>query len=431
MAALSGDPADLSVVEAASAIGRGALSGQALTDACLARIAEREPEIKAWQHLDPNAARRAAATPLAGTLSAIPFGVKEVIETHDYPTGHGVAFYHDHRPARDAGCVALLREAGGILLGKTAATELGHLSPTITRNPVQTDHTPGGSSSGSAAAVAAGMVPFAIGTQTTGSTLRPASFCGIVGYKPTFGDVTLSGVFEASASFDTLGVLCRAIEDLPVIRAALMRQPVQAVDRPDLSVLRLGTWRNKAWESADRPMQAAIEGALERWSAGGATVVELTVPSAFEAVNALHRSVAGFEFARAAAFERNVHGDALSETVREGRMRDGEVTTLDEYFDALDELARLRIAIAAEMELVDLVVTPAALGEAPRGTATTGDPVLNTIWTALHLPALTFPAGSVPSGLPLGVQLVGAKRSDARLIAAAQTLESAITRPYS
>ena len=422
---MSSDPTDIGVAAALRAITTGALTPEALLEACLARIA-REAEVLAWQALGADAASALARREPAGLLGGIPFGVKDIVDTHDFPTGLGTAFYDGHRPARDAGCVALLREAGAICLGKTVATELGHLTPNATRNPLDPAHTPGGSSSGSAAAVAAGMVPFALGTQTTGSTLRPASFCGIVGYKPSFGEVTRSGIFEAATSFDTVGVLCRELEDLPLVRAALLRLPPAVSTPPAIRGLRLGTWRDDAWDKASPAMQAAVDAAIARLAAAGAAVVELDVPPAFTRIDALHRIVSGFEFTRAASFERLAHGHALSPTLREGRMRAGESVTLEAYHAAQDELAGLRSALAERTAEVDVLVTPAALGEAPSGLASTGDAVLNTVWTALHVPALTFPVATGPAGLPLGVQLVGKARGDNRLIALAQVLRAAL-----
>ena len=423
---MTGDPAELGVAAALRAFAGGALTPEALLEACLARIVAREAEVVAWQALGADAARALARREPAGLLGGIPFGVKDIVDTHDFPTGLGTGFYDGHRPARDAGCVALLREAGAICLGKTVATELGHLTPNATRNPLDPAHTPGGSSSGSAAAVAAGMVPFALGTQTTGSTLRPASFCGIVGYKPSFGEVTRSGIFEAAASFDTVGVLCRELEDLPLVRAALLRLPPTAATPPVMRGLRLGTWRDDAWDEATPVMRAAVDAAIARWAAAGATVVELDVPPAFARIDALHRTVSGFEFTRAASFERLAHGHALSPALRDGRLRTGESVTLDAWHAARDELARLRSVLAAQTAEVDVLVTPAALGEAPAGLASTGDAVLNTAWTALHVPALTFPVGTGPAGLPLGVQLVGKMRGDDQLIATARALRAAL-----
>src|SRR5882762_10164442 len=232
------------VSEAARKIAGGTLTSQRLVEMCLEAIAERENAVGAWEHLDAATAlataRRKDSEGLHGVLHGIPFGIKDIIDAAGYPTTYGSPIYSSYVSPRDAGCVALLKEAGAISLGKTVTTEFGHVTPGKTRNPRDFNRTPGGSSSGSAAAVAAGMVPFALGTQTTGSVIRPASFCGIVGYKPTYGDVTNSGVLENASSFDTVGALCTALEDLPLIRSALLRRPERSIQAAPLDALRVG-----------------------------------------------------------------------------------------------------------------------------------------------------------------------------------------------
>jgi amidase len=418
------------VSEAARKIAAGTLTSQRLVEMCLEAIAERESAVGAWEHLDATTALATArckdSEGIRGVLHGIPFGIKDVIDAAGHPTTYGSPIYNSYVSPRDAGCVALLKEAGAIFLGKTVSTELGHVTAGKTRNPRNLQRTPGGSSSGSAAAVAAGMVPFALGTQTTGSVIRPASFCGVVGYKPSYGDVTNSGVLENASSFDTVGALCTALEDLPLIRSALLRTPGRPVQAAPLDALRIGILSMPYWQAEAAPMEellASVAGTLGR---KGVKIIRTTLPSDFEAIEPTHRCVSGYEFARALTWERMEHQDKLSQSLINGRMADGLTIKVENYHKASDVLAGLRAQFDTIMTDYDALLTPAAPGEAPIGIEKTGDPIFNTIFSALHVPALTLPLFTGPNGCPIGLQVVGRSRQDERLFDVAAAIRGAI-----
>lgn len=427
------DPAEMTATEASREIAAGNLKPSELVDACLARTAACEDDVRAWAHLGADQARMAArlidpmspATPLHG----IPFGIKDIIATSDMPTGYGTPIYHDHRPARDAACVALLREAGGVCLGKAVTTELAHFHPGKTRNPHRLTHTPGGSSSGSAAAVAAGMVPFALGTQTTGSVLRPASYCGVFGFKPSFGDVARSGVMECVASFDTVGWFARAIEDIELVRQGLLRIPYRPLAPATIKDLRIGLFHGPDWDEAEGYTKDLVEEAAQRLASAGARLQNVATPDEFAAIATHHRTIAGYEFARAITWERTQRAPLLSPKLVDGRCADGLQATYDDYAAAQAALVRHRAAFADLMQSYDALLTPVAPGEAWAGLGATGTPVFNTAATALHVPALSLPAFTGPSGLPVGVQLVGRFREDAALLSAAGAVARALDMP--
>ena len=416
----------LTASQAVQKIATGTLSATALTEACIATTETHEPQVGAWAHFDPDkprmAARLADASQPKGPLHGVPFGVKDIIETVDMPTGYGTPIYNNHQGARDAACVALLKEAGAIVFGKNVTTELAHFHPGKTRNPHRATHTPGGSSSGSAAAVAAHMVPFALGTQTTGSVLRPASYCGVYGFKPSFGDVIRSGVFECATSFDHVGWFARSVADIELVRRALVRLPHLPLAEVELRDLRIGMFRSPWWDRAETNTREQIEGAARALMAAGASVADVAVPDGFANLGALHKTIAGFEFARAISFERVERGHLLSQKLLEGRCGDGLAATYDEYIHAQEAVDAARRAFRELMHNYDALITPAAPGEAWEGLAATGDPIFNLAWTTLHVPAISIPAFKGPSGLPVGLQVVGAYRKDAEMLAAAEAI---------
>ena len=424
------DPAQMTATEASAAIAAGDLRPSELIEACLVRAETCEHDVRAWAYLAADKARMAARLldPQApvGPLHGIPFGIKDFIETADMPTGYGTPIFHDHQPARDAACVALLKEAGGVCLGKAVTTELAHFHPGKTRNPHRPTHTPGGSSSGSAAAVAAGMVPFALGTQTTGSVLRPASYCGVYGFKPSFADVSRSGVMECVASFDTVGWFTRSIEDIELVRQALLRIPAKPLAAPSVSQLRIGVFEGPDWSKAETYTKDHLHAAANTLSDAGAQVTTLPTPAGFHEIADHHRTIAGYEFARAITWERTQRAPLLSPKLVDGRCADGLQSTYEAYAGAQDALAEQRLAFAQCMRDFDLLITPVAPGEAWPGLEATGTPVFNTAWTALHTPALSIPAFTGPSGLPVGLQLVGKFRQDAALLGAAKAVCDAL-----
>lgn len=423
------DPAQMTIAEATAALGSGKLKPSMLIDACLERTEVHERDVRAWAHLGGDQSRMAARLLDSSSpgspgraLYGIPFGVKDIIDTADMPTEFGTPAFQGHRPARDAACVGLLKEAGGVCLGKTVTTELAHFHPGKTRNPHAITHTPGGSSSGSAAAVAACMVPFALGTQTTGSVLRPASYCGVYGFKPSYGDVNRSGVFECAASFDTVGWFTRSVGDIDIVRRALIRAPALPLLPAILSQLRVGLFRGPDWHSADPLTRELIESVASHLATVVASVEDVEAPVGFESIAQHHKTIAGYEFARAITWERTQRGHLLSPKLLDGRCEDGLRSSYDEYAEAQAELAAQRAAFGQWMQGFDLLLTAVAPGEAWPGLEATGDPVFNTAWTALHAPALSLPAFKGATGLPIGLQLIGGFRQDAQLLAAAESL---------
>lgn len=415
-----------SALAAAAEISAGRLTAEALMERCLAVVAEREPVLRAWAHLDADAALRAARQsdreggdrPLRG----LPLGVKDLIDTADMPTAYGSPIYAGHRPARDAACVALARTAGAILPGKTVTTEFAYFAPGPTTNPHNPGHTPGGSSSGSAAAVAAGMLPFALGTQTAGSIIRPAAFCGCVGYKPSFGLLDVTGIRPFAISLDTLGVLAADVADAAFLAAVLANRPRLRIGDRGLPVPAIGVARTYDWERASPSMQARLEEVAALCAAGGARLCGLSMPGIFSGLGQAQMTTMAFEAARSTHAEMRTAPQLLSAKMQDLAER-GMAVSAEDYDNARWAAQQGRVALADAMAEVDLLLTPAAPGEAPAGLAATGDPVFNRIWTLLGSPAVSLPAGLGPNGLPLAVQLVGRPGRDAQLLQAAAWVE--------
>jgi amidase len=419
----------LTLTEMAFRIRSGELTSEAVVSACLERIKTRETEVGAWTYLDAEAALEAARAadraPAQGALRGVPIGVKDIIDTHDMPTGLGFAPYADRRPSWDASCVALCRRAGAIMLGKTVTTEFAYFSPGKTRNPHNLMHTPGGSSSGSAAAVADHMVPAAFGTQTAGSVTRPAAFCGIVGYKASHGEFSLSGLRPFAESFDSLGVLVRSVGDAALMRDVLLQRAPGAI-QPLARLPRLGFCRTFDWNSMEAGAQGATQAALAALAAAGAQIEEIELPPDFEALTALHRTIMAHEAARNYAFEQNFHrADVGQHLLTLCEM--GLGVSPDDYFEALDTLARCRAQFARLFAGYDAWLAPAALGEAPLVSSGTGDPVMSRMWTALHAPSLCLPVGPGPR-LPVAVQIVAPPRGDDQLLSVALWAEQQLGR---
>lgn len=420
---------ELSAAEAARRIARRELSSEALVSACLERIAAREQEVQAWAFLDTELALKQARAldrePPQGPLHGVPVGIKDIFDTADLPTEYNSPIYQGHRPRTDAACVALLRRAGCVILGKTVTTEFAHVHPAKTRNPHRLTHTPGGSSSGSAAGVADFMVPLALGTQTGGSIIRPAAFCGTVGCKPSFNTINRAGLKFAAESLDTIGLFARSAEDaalgLHVLSGRALPDFKQAGGRKP----RVGLCRTPRWRDADPATQAAIEGAAARLAKAGARVADFELPEGCAELFDEHGKIMNYESARALAWEYLNHPDQISATLRP-RIEQGWKITRGAY-DAARQLARdCRRRLAARMTDCDFLVTPSAPGEAPGTLETTGDSIFNRVWTLLGVPCVTLPFGTGPGGLPLGVQLVGPFDGDTELLASAQWVERAI-----
>jgi Asp-tRNA(Asn)/Glu-tRNA(Gln) amidotransferase A subunit family amidase len=419
------DLADLTATAARARIESGQLAPIELMEACLARIAEREPTVHAMAYLDPAAARHAATTARPGKLHGLPLGVKDVLDTADMPTGYNSPIWHGHRPRADASAVASARRAGAAVLGKTVTTEFATRHPGPTTNPHNAGHTPGGSSSGSAAGVAAGYFPFAYGTQTAGSVIRPAAYCGVVGYKPSYGMIDRHGMKLMAFSLDTVGVMARSVADCALLAGAVSGRDLGNPERAMPRALRIGLCRSPAWHMADESTRQLLVDAGERLRRAGAMVIDHELPPEYGAITEAHGLVMQAESASALGWEMLFHREALSEILRE-RLEWGMARSPEAVDGARAVLQQARDGLPAAMAGLDVLLTPSAPGEAPAGIAWTGDPAFNTIWTSLHVPCVTVPAGDGPGGLPLGLQIVGRLGADAATLAAAAWVAVAI-----
>jgi Asp-tRNA(Asn)/Glu-tRNA(Gln) amidotransferase A subunit family amidase len=436
--------ATLTGLQAQRLLSEGKISALELTEACLARIAAEEPRVQAWAFLDPELARaqarrcdelRRAGRPL-GPLHGIPVGVKDIIDTRDMPTEHGTVLHAGRRPARDAAVVERLRGAGAVILGKTVTTELAVYHPGKTRNPHDPERTPGGSSSGSAAAVAAGMVPLAIGSQTNGSVIRPASYCGVFGFKPSHGLISRFGVLTQSPPLDHIGVFARTVEDLALLAEPLggfdARDPATRLEAPPrlLEVAcqewplppQLALIRSPVWDQAEDDLRA---GFAELTDALGERLTEVELPEAFNAAHEMHRLIMSVDLARSFAGEYERGRDQLSERLR-GIIENGQRALALDYSHALDRVPVLRASLDPLFARYDMILTPATTGQPPRGLESTGSPTFCTIWTLLGMPAVTLPLLTGAHGMPIGVQLVGRFGDDARVLRTARWLVATI-----
>jgi amidase len=415
-------PNRLTATEAAREIAAGDLSSEELVRAHLAHIASREPSLRAWSFLDPELAimqakARDASVPV-GPLHGVPVAVKDVIDTCDMPTGMGSPIYDGYRPAADAACVAAMRAAGAVILGKTVTAEFAGVTPGPTANPHAQERTPGGSSSGSAAAVADYMVAIAFGTQTGGSIIRPAAFCGIIGFKPSYGIVSRTGLKFAAESFDTIGVMARDLDDIELCWRILGGRSADDVATAT-SPPRLALFRTHHWERAASESVAAIETTAAQLAGQGASVEELAVPGDFAELSEIRGAINNYERARALAWEWAHHRDQLSPRLAQ-IVADGWSRSYESYLKAVRGAERWRAWFAGVMLNFDAILTPSATGEAPVGLASTGDASFQEIWTLLHAPAITLPTCTGPSGLPVGIQIVGKRHEDAGLLRTAR-----------
>ncbi|MBI3155161.1 MAG: amidase [Burkholderiales bacterium] len=444
MSLRAAEMAGLDASEAAERLRAGDFSAADYARALLERVDAVEPQVRAWAHLDrayllrqAEAADHArAAGEAMGPLFGLPVGLKDIIDTADLPTENGCALHAGRQPASDAWLVRALRAAGAIVMGKTVTTELATYAPGPTRNPHDLAHTPGGSSSGSAAAVAARMVPLAVGTQTNGSMIRPASFCGVFGYKPSAGWIPRSGVLTQSPSFDCIGVFGRSLADL-----ALLAEPLIGHDPPDPATRPRATPPLRAFAAARPPWPPTLAWVPTPWwdrvapdaqAAFAALVGRLArhveplelPPEAGQAVG-WHRLVMEAEIAGSFAREYERGREQLSESLR-GQIERGRTVSAVAHRAALAQVPLLRAALDAGFDRFDALLTPATLGTAPAGLASTGDPIMCTLWSFLGLPALSLPLLRGAGGLPIGVQLVGRHGDDARLLRCAGWLVDAV-----
>jgi amidase len=422
----------LSASEAAARIREGELTSEALVRSCLERIDAHEAQVKAWVHLDRDfalaQARQCDKSASRGPLHGVPFAAKDIMDTADLPAEYGSPIYKGNRPKADAACVALSRAAGGVLLGKTVTTEFASRIPLgNTTNPHNPRHTPGGSSSGSAAAVADLMVPLAFGTQTVGSVIRPAAFCGCIGYKPSFGEVSTQGVKQNTASFDTVGLFARTVEDLTLFRAALTGFAPQSLAAIPVNGLKIGFCR-MFWDRAEEYAKKFLEQAANALAKAGAKVAEVDLGQPFERFETMGRRINDYEFSRGLTWERLHHWDLLAEFTRDKLTKWLDIS-YEQYREAEDVLGKCRAHLADTMKEFDLLLTPSAPGEAPAGLTSTGDTSFNILSTWSYTPCITLPVFTGPSGLPVGIQLIGHRNQDHRLLEGAQAVYRLFTKP--
>jgi Asp-tRNA(Asn)/Glu-tRNA(Gln) amidotransferase A subunit family amidase len=425
-----GELADLSAVEAARRVAEGSLTAEALMRSCLERITDREPQVHAFEHIAAEEALRAAREldkgPVRGPLHGLPFAVKDNYDTFDMPTTCGSPIYAGNRASCDASTVALARAAGAVLVGKTVTTEFAYVLPGKTRNPHDITRAPGGSSSGSAAAVAAGMVPLAFGSQTVGSLIRPAAFCGAAAFKPSFDLLPVNGIKGMAWSLDTVGVFGRTVADCAMLVGTLLGTDYLSA-MEDVGPPRVALCRTPGWPDAQPEVDAVLDEARKRWSKAGASVKEVDVPSGFAALRDVLVSVLAFEMSKVFAPEAMRQLHLLSPPFQE-QLRKGQAIPYTDYALAKAAAAAYREQLEADLfDDVDVLVTPASPGEAPFGNAYTGFPYFNGICTLLGVPCVNIPGLTGPNGLPIGVQAIGPIGRDAQTLMAAHWLARCLT----
>jgi Asp-tRNA(Asn)/Glu-tRNA(Gln) amidotransferase A subunit family amidase len=415
--------------QAAALLARRELSAVDLVRACLDRIAKREPEVRAFVQLGADAAlaraRELDVGPVRGLLHGLPFGVKDLFDSADLPTGYGSPIYTGQQPVADAAAVALCREAGAVLLGKTVTTELANMFPGVTRNPHNPAHTPGGSSSGSAAAVADHMLPLALGTQTAGSLIRPAAFCGVVGYKPSHNRVPKAGVKSLSETLDTVGGFARSVRDAALLGAVLTGDArlADAATLAQDAAPRIGWCRTPEWDQADADTQQAWAQAEKLLAGHGQALV---LPDSLSGLVAVQKAVQAFETARSLSHERLHHAQQLSAPLQ-ALIADGLAISGERHARNLQATASARQQARALFADCDVILAPSSMGAAPAGLDGTGDPLFCRSWTLLGLPCVHLPFAHGSQGLPVGLQVIGAYGDDHRLLAAAHWLHQRLT----
>jgi Asp-tRNA(Asn)/Glu-tRNA(Gln) amidotransferase A subunit family amidase len=436
---------ELSAGEGVELVRSGRVSSEEWVAACLERIRQTEPQVEAWTFLDPEHALaqarasdewRRSGRPIGG-LHGVPVGLKDIIDTADMPTENGSVLHAGRMPSRDAAVTEQLRAAGAVIMGKTVTTEFATRAPGKTRNPHDPRHTPGGSSSGSAAAVAAGMVPLALGSQTGGSTIRPGSYCGVFALKPTHGLISRHGMFRLSRSLDHVGLFARTVPDVALLLEELAgfderdpdthpraRAPYRAIalEEPPIEP-RFGFFRTGRWSRVAEDAQAALGELVEHL---GGRVEEMELSIGADELAAWHRAVMDAEVALNLQGEWETGRDRLSPSLR-ARIESGRAGRALEYLQARAAVPPLD-AIFTELfeQRYDAILTPAAEGTAPAGLESTGEPTFCTLWTLLGLPAVSVPILQGANGLPLGVQLVGPRHGDGRLLRTARWLAESV-----
>ena len=417
----------LSALDLARRIEAGELTPRDAVELCAEAIAVREKDVGAFAALDLDAARRAADAPGLASLPlrGVPVAFKDIFATADLPTQYGSPIYAGYRPPADATAVALTRRAGGVVIGKTVTTQFASLVPSATRNPHNLAHTPGGSSAGSAAAVAAGFVPIAFGTQTAGSVIRPAAFCGVAGFKPSYRLIPMVGVKDVSWHLDTAGLFGAGVADVAFAAAAVLDRDLR-VDRAAPAAPRIALTRTHLWQEASAAMQKAVEAAGNIAAAAGAKVTALTLPPILEDAYEAQYTIQDYENVRALAFEYDRHRDRIDPLLRD-HLTAALAITADQYDAARRTASRGRQALADAMADFDVILTPSAPGAAPAGLGATGNPMFNRLWTLMGAPCVNVP-GLRDNELPLGIQIVGRFGRDRLALEAALFVEQAIGR---
>ncbi|MBC26654.1 MAG: hypothetical protein CMM41_05525 [Rhodospirillaceae bacterium] len=412
-------PNKMSLSEATSAIAAGSLSSEELVQSCIDQIEARENSVKAWAFFDPelalNQARDRDRAQPSGPLHGVPIGVKDIIDTKDMPTEYNSPIYKNHRPSVDATCVARLRQAGAIIMGKTVTTEFASSYPGPTRNPINTAHTPGGSSQGSAAAVADFMVQGALGTQTGGSVIRPNAYCGTVGYKPAYNSYDKTGVKPLAPILDTVGLMVRSISDVGILSSALSGLKVEKLitdNAPNLLLHRTGQW-----DAAEDCIKTLIEDCAKTFSSAGAQVRDHTFVQPYDNLQAAQRVVMAVEACQEFKEEWINHQDLLSKQFQDLMLR-GFETTPEERGEAEGLLKYARENLSEIFKDGQIILTPGAPGEAPKGIGSTGSSIFNRSWTFLGVACLYLPVTNGPNGLPIGIQLVDPHNNESRLLSA-------------
>ena len=405
------------------------MNAQARVRACLDRIAARDAAVGAWSYLDPQramaAARDADGAGGGGALWGMPVGIKDVFLTRDMPTQYNAPQYRGFSPGIDAACVAILRARGAVLLGKTSTVEFGATGrKPATRNPHDASRTPGGSSSGSAAAVADGQVPIALGTQTGGSIIRPASYCGVFAMKPSWGFVSTEGARRFAPSLDTVGWFARDVEGLAAVYDAFDPEPAVSVPYA-VAGSRIGWCRTPFWHRVEPSMAQAFARARDMLEAAGARVEELALPAPFETLLDLHTTIMFGEGRRSFLDEYLIHGGWLDEGMR-GIAENAAGITAAQITAALDVAASCRVVFDRMAGAFDAVIAPSAVGEAPVGLSATGDYAMNALWTLLHVPCVNVPGLVGPAGMPLGMSVVAPRGADRQVLAVARAVRQAV-----
>jgi Asp-tRNA(Asn)/Glu-tRNA(Gln) amidotransferase A subunit family amidase len=418
----------LSALDLARRIEAGDITPAVVLDKCAEVIAAREDEVGAFIALDLDAARRRAQDPAVATgpLRGLPVGVKDILDTVDFPTGYGTTFHHGHKAATDAALVSMIRRAGGNIVGKTVTTELAHMRPGKTRNPHNPAHTPGGSSSGSAAAVAAGMLPVSVGSQTGGSVIRPAAYCGVAGFKPSYKLLPTVGMKCFSWHLDTAGLFAAGVADVAFAAAAITGRDLR-VDQGTPAAPKILLLRTHIWDQASEDMRRAVETTARAAESAGAKVSDVDMPQILQDAWDAHGTVQDYEAYRALAWEYDNHRDELGPMLR--GLLDAAASIDPDTYDAARRITkRARQALGDLMNGADVILTPSAPSAAPHSLASTGPATFNRLWTLMGTPCVNIPGLRDDTGLPLGVQVVGRFGQDRGALEAARFVELALAR---